>query len=86
MSSLNNKIKYFATSIGCLVLVFACTPAKIESLQKPNILFIVSEDNGPDLGCYGVKEVNTPNLDKLAEEGVLFENAYVPYSVCSPSR
>jgi N-sulfoglucosamine sulfohydrolase len=86
MSSLNNKIKYFATSIGCLVLVFACTSAKIESLQKPNILFIVSEDNGPDLGCYGVKEVTTPNLDQLAEEGVLFENAYVPYSVCSPSR
>lgn len=86
MSLFENKFKYLTTSICCLVLVFACTPAKIEPLKKPNILFIVSEDNGPDLGCYGVKEVTTPNLDQLAEEGVLFENAYVPYSVCSPSR
>lgn len=56
------------------------------TLVRPNILLIVSEDNGADLGCYGNLEVNTPNLDKLAEEGVLFENAYVTYSVCSPSR
>ena len=53
---------------------------------KPNILLIVSEDNGPDLGCYGNPYVSTPNLDRLAEGGVLFENAFVTYSVCSPSR
>ncbi len=54
--------------------------------QQPNILLIVSEDNGPDLGCYGVEEVFTPNLDELAEQGMRFTNAYVTYSVCSPSR
>jgi len=54
--------------------------------SRPNILLIVSEDNGPDLGCYGNQYVTTPNLDGLAEEGVLFENAFVTYSVCSPSR
>ena len=53
---------------------------------RPNILLIVSEDNGPDLGCYGNQYVTTPNLDGLAEDGVLFENAFVTYSVCSPSR
>ena len=57
-----------------------------ESADLPNILLIVSEDNGPDLGCYGVKEVKSPHIDQLAAEGVLFENAFVTYSVCSPSR
>lgn len=53
---------------------------------KPNILLIVSEDNGPDLGCYGVDEVHTPHLDELASQGIMFRNAFVTYSVCSPSR
>ena len=54
--------------------------------NRPNILLIVSEDNGPELGCYGTPSVQTPTLDKLAATGVRFERAYVPYSVCSPSR
>lgn len=53
---------------------------------QPNILLIVSEDNGPELGCYGDPFARTPHLDQLAAEGVRFENAFVPYSVCSPSR
>jgi N-sulfoglucosamine sulfohydrolase len=53
--------------------------------QRPNILFIVSEDNGPDLGCYGAP-VNTPVLDALAEGGIRFNNAYVSQAGCSPSR
>ena len=53
---------------------------------SPNVLLIVSEDNGPELGCYGDPYANTPNLDRLAEEGVRFERAYVPYAVCSQSR
>lgn len=52
----------------------------------PNILMIVSEDNGPELGCYGDAYARTPVLDQLAAEGVRFENAFVPFSVCSPSR
>ena len=54
--------------------------------QRPNVLLIVSEDNGPELGCYGNQYARTPNLDRLAAEGVRFENAFVPYAVCSPSR
>ena len=53
---------------------------------KYNILLIVSEDNAPDLGCYGSKIVKTPVLDSLAASGMRFDNAYVTYSVCSPSR
>ena len=53
---------------------------------RPNILLIVSEDNGPELGCYGDKSARTPHLDRLAASGVRFETAYVTQSVCSPSR
>ena len=54
--------------------------------RRPNILFIVSEDNSEHLGCYGEKRVHTPHLDQLASAGVRYTRAYVPYSVCSPSR
>ena len=54
--------------------------------QKPNILLIVSEDNGPELGCYGDQFVQTPVLDNLAASGVRFQNAYVPQAGCSQSR
>ena len=53
---------------------------------RPNILLIVSEDNGAELGCYGEPSVKTPNLDRLASRGVLFERAYVPQAGCSQSR
>ena len=60
------------------------TPAG--AANKPNILFIVSEDNGDHLGCYGERRVHTPHLDRLAAGGVRYTRAYVPYAVCSPSR
>ena len=60
--------------------------AHITAAERPNILLIVSEDNGPELACYGDPHARTPNLDRLAREGVRFERGFVPYSVCSPSR
>ncbi len=56
------------------------------TLEKPNILLIVSEDNGPELGCYGEPFVKTPVLDQLAASGTRFANAYVPQAGCSQSR
>ena len=53
---------------------------------KPNILLIVSEDNGPELGCYGDRFARTPHLDQLAEDGILFRRAFVPQAGCSQSR
>ena len=53
---------------------------------RPNVLLIVSEDNGPELSCYGDPCARTPNLDQLAQDGVRFQHAFVPSSVCSPSR
>jgi len=54
--------------------------------KQPNILFIVSEDNSEQIGCYGENRVHTPALDALAATGIRYTNAFVPYSVCSPSR
>jgi uncharacterized sulfatase len=60
---------------------------KNKTEHKPyNILWIVADDLGKDLGCYGNKLVQTPNLDKLASESVLFENLHTTTAVCSPSR
>ena len=53
---------------------------------SPNILLIVSEDNGPELGCYGDPFARTPHLDRLASEGIRFDRAYVPQAGCSQSR
>src|SRR5680860_556223 len=53
---------------------------------QPNILWIVSEDNSPFLGCYGDSLADTPNIDQLAEEGVLFQNAMATAPQCAPAR
>jgi arylsulfatase A-like enzyme len=56
-------------------------------MEKPNILLIITDQQRHDsLGCYGFGGVETPNLDKLAMEGVLFENCYVNNPICTPSR
>lgn len=54
--------------------------------QRPNILWIVSEDNSPFIGAYGDKAATTPNIDALARQGILYENAYCTAPVCAPSR
>ncbi len=52
----------------------------------PNILLIVADDLGIELGCYGDRRAQTPNIDKLAQEGVRFKTAWVTAASCSPSR
>ena len=54
--------------------------------ERPNILWLVAEDFGPELACYGTKQVATPNLDRLAARGVRYTRAYSTAPVCSASR
>ena len=54
--------------------------------KRPNILLIVSDDNGPHFSCYGDPNVTTPHLDGLAAEGVRLQRAFVTQSICSPAR
>jgi N-sulfoglucosamine sulfohydrolase len=67
-------------------LCLLCASATLLQAAPPNVLLIVSEDNGPELGCYGDPYARTPNLDRLAAEGVRFNRAFVPQAGCSQSR
>jgi len=58
----------------------------VEDSPRPNILWIMIEDWGPDLSCYGTKGVHTPHIDKLASEGLRYTNARTTSPVCSTSR
>ena len=72
---------------GCFFLAIVTVfSTGITHAEHPNILLIVSEDNGPELGCYGDRYARTPHLDQLADEGILFSRAFVPQAGCSQSR
>lgn len=55
--------------------------------DRPNILVVMSDQHTPAvIGAYGNRHIQTPNMDRLANEGVKFENAYCSYPLCVPSR
>ncbi|MBI9019310.1 MAG: sulfatase [Phycisphaerae bacterium] len=66
--------------------IVSSSKLKIQSGQKPNILFISVDDLRIQLGCYGHTETISPNIDRLASEGTLFNRAYCQVPVCGPSR
>src|SRR5262245_59125812 len=75
---------------GVLVLVAAIglsLGASVIAAEKPNIVIILADDLGyGDLGCYGSPTIRTPNLDRMAAEGLRFTDFYSAGEVCSPSR
>jgi len=71
----------------CLAALFCVLGAvAAAAAPRPNVLFIAVDDLKPVLGCYGDPHAKTPNLDRLAARGMLFEKAYVNQAVCAPSR
>jgi len=77
----------FSLNKFCLAVATLLLTALSVVAEKPNIIFILSDDlSWGDLGCYGQKEILTPNIDRLANEGMRFTNAYAGNSVCAPSR
>jgi len=72
------------------LLISACTTLNASESQKgtrrPNVLLICIDDLKPRIGCYGDPLAQTPSMDRLAKQGVLFERAYCNQAVCSPSR
>lgn len=76
-----------------VLLILACMSScksngqqENEAVKKPNILFIAIDDLRPELGCYGSDVAITPNLDRLASDGMRFNRAYCQQAICSPSR
>ncbi len=71
-------------SLGCMTQSSVLGAGMYD--KRPNILWIMGEDICPDIGCYGTPAVKTPNLDRLASEGIRYTNAFVTGPVCSASR
>ncbi len=69
------------TPLAALMSADAPAPA-----TKPNIVWIIMDDVGAELPCYGEKKIQTPNIDRLVREGTRFDRAFLTASVCSPSR
>lgn len=71
-----------------IVTLLACISAhELLAAEKPNIIFVMADDLGyGDLGCYGQKLIETPNLDRMAREGMRFRSFYAGNTVCAPSR
>ena len=79
------KVKIIIISVF-VILLFQWN-GYCQSAQKPNIIVIIADDLGyADVGFNGCKDIPTPNIDRIATNGVKFTNGYVTYSVCGPSR
>ena len=78
-------VLWVLVSFGPRVASAAEAPAS--SRTRPNVIFILADDLGyGDLGCFGQKLIKTPNIDRLAAEGMRFTQAYAGATVCAPSR
>ena len=77
-------MKYlFALCLAIFIITIGCEPTQLQ----PNIIFVLADDLGyGDLGCYGQEMIQTPGLDNMAEEGMLFTRHYAGSTVCAPSR
>ncbi len=76
---------FFCSRLWILLVLLTSTAAGANDSDRMNVLFIAVDDLRPELGCYG-QPVHSPHIDQLAEQGMLFERAYVQVALCMPSR
>ncbi len=78
----------FARSIsGCLFLLLGLLPYFAIAAERPNVIVILADDLGyGDVSSYGATKVSTPNIDRLADEGLRFTSGYAPAATCTPTR
>ncbi len=80
------KFKIFISPAFVVIIMFSFFSCKQVPEQKPNIVWIMMEDWGYQLSCYGEPGIHTPNIDKFASEGIRYTNSFCTAPVCSPSR
>ncbi len=84
---MRNTQKIVAGLITCISILFTSCNSEKHTDTPPNIIIIFADDLGyGDLSCYGHPNIRTPNLDKMASEGIKFTSFYAAASVCTPSR
>ncbi len=89
LSGRDFRPSYFIVGIvlGVLFFLSGCSEKEVGGNTKPNIIIFYADDVGyGDIGAYGAEKIQTPNIDKLAEEGIQFTNAYATSAMCTPSR
>lgn len=69
-----------------LVLVVLVFSVSLPAAESPNVLWLTSEDHGPEMGCYGDPLARTPNVDALAAQGMIFRRVWSNHPVCAPAR
>ncbi|TRX59748.1 sulfatase-like hydrolase/transferase, partial [Carboxylicivirga sp. M1479] len=84
------KLTVLASMVIIIMTFSACktnSTGKSKELVQPNIIYILADDLGyGELGCYGQEKIETPNIDQLAKEGMIFSQHYSGSAVCAPSR
>jgi arylsulfatase A-like enzyme len=75
-----------ATGLASAFVLAPLSSFAQESGKRPNVLFIAVDDLRPQLGCYGQSQIKSPNIDRLARRGMLFERAYCQQAICMASR
>ena len=76
-----------SVTLLAFILNFTACSEKVEEQQRPNIVFIMADDHAYQaISAYSDKLIQTPNIDRIAHEGMLFSNACVTNSLCAPSR
>lgn len=86
MNNLTNKNQFFLLLGAIACLMFSCNKTENKIDNKYNVLFISIDDLRPELGCYGKDYIHSPNIDKIASFGYVFNRAYCQVPVCGASR
>ena len=87
MTNISRRDFLKVASAGVAVMAMPSVVLKAAEGKKPNFVFILIDDMGQrDVGCYGSKIHETPNIDKLASQGMMFTDGYAACPVCSPTR
>lgn len=83
---MNSKTLFYMACVTAASMQAAVAHAKAANKKHMNVLFVMADDLRPEMGCYGVKDIHTPNFDRFAKSAVLFDNAFCNAPVSGASR